>query len=213
MFTGIVTHIGIVEKLDYLPNKDLLFGLKLDNDLHNNDIKRTLEKGCSIACNGVCLTLIDRTISTNQIDFIFQVSAETLQKTNIKSWKIGDKINLEFALKVGDELGGHLVSGHIDGEVKLQEMIKVNNDSWRFLVAMPKDIRKFIANKGSVVLNGVSLTVNEVFDDCFSVNIIPHTFNNTNLGNLQVGDYLNLEVDLIARYLSRNLEVSSERPY
>jgi len=137
----------------------------------------------------------------------FQASPETLSKTNIKNWKIGDKINLEFALRMGDELGGHLVSGHIDDVVQVKKINLVNNDSWQFFIELPQNLKKFIAPKGSVVLNGVSLTVNEVLDDSFSVNIIKHTFDNTNFANLKAGDYLNLEVDLIARYLERLVNI------
>ena len=126
-----------------------------------------------------------------------------MAKTNIKHWQVGDKINLEFALRMGDELGGHLVAGHVDDVVKILEIKTVNNDSWRFSIELPKNLRKFIAPKGSVVLNGVSLTVNEVFDDNFNINIIKHTFDHTNFSNLKAGDFLNLEVDLIARYLER----------
>jgi len=198
MFTGIVTHTGTAKNLSYSSNQDLLITLEL-----SDQINRNLEIGCSISCNGTCLTLIKKEINHLFFNLFFQASPETLDKTNIKNWQIGDKINLEFALRMGDELGGHLVSGHIDDVVKVLEIKSVNQDSWRFAISLPQDLKKFVAPKGSVVLNGVSLTVNEVFDDNFSVNIIKHTFDNTNFSDLKIGDYLNLEVDLIARYLDK----------
>lgn len=212
MFTGIITHIGIVKNLAVAENKDLLITLELEGLAADRDFKI----GSSIACNGVCLTLVSHHSSLchphvggdpDKNTLEFQASAETLDKTNIKHWQIGDKINLEFALKMGDELGGHLVSGHIDDVVKVVNIVPINNDSWKFEMTLPKDLKKFIAPKGSVVLNGVSLTVNEVLNDVFCVNIIKHTFDNTTFGAkcgaLKIGNYLNLEVDLIARYLAR----------
>jgi len=203
MFTGIINHIGNVQNLSHYSNQDLLVTLEL-----SEQINRNLEIGCSIACNGVCLTLVK--VVSGQFSVVsleFQASPETLSKTNIKNWKIGDKINLEFALRMGDELGGHLVSGHIDDVVQVKKINLVNNDSWQFFIELSQNLKKFIAPKGSVVLNGVSLTVNEVLDDSFSVNIIKHTFDNTNFANLKAGDYLNLEVDLIARYLERLVNI------
>jgi riboflavin synthase len=194
MFTGIITNIGTVQNLTYSASQDLLITLEL-----HDQINRNLEIGCSIACNGACLTLTNKTANI----LTFQASAETLSKTNIKNWQIGNKINLEFALRMGDELGGHLVSGHVDNVVKVLEIQPINNDSWKFAIELPQNLRKFIAPKGSVVLNGVSLTVNEVLADAFSVNIIKHTFDHTNFSDLKINDYLNLEVDLIARYLEK----------
>ncbi len=203
MFTGIITNIGNVINLSHssnqasnqASNQDLLIALEPSSQT----IKRNLEIGCSVACDGICLTLVKK--ETNIL--FFQASPETLNKTNIKNWQIGDKINLEFALRMGDELGGHLVAGHIDDMVAVQEIKAINNDSWQFSIELPRDLSKFITPKGSVVLNGVSLTVNEVFDNAFNVNIIRHTFDHTNFSNLKISDYLNLEVDLIARYLEK----------
>ncbi len=194
MFTGIITNVVKLQNLSALSNQDLLITLELPK---NNN--RTLEIGCSIACNGACLTLVEKTKDT----LSFQASPETLNKTSIGSWKVGDKINLEFALRMGDELGGHLVAGHVDDVTKIIDIQSVNKDSWNFIIALPKNLTKFIAPKGSVVLNGVSLTINEVSDETFSVNIIKHTFDNTNFSSLKVGDTINLEVDLIARYVER----------
>lgn len=201
MFTGIITHIATVKNLTRSANKDLLISL----EINNQKITRNLEIGCSIACDGACLTLVSSANTANSQNIIlnFQASPETLKKTNIKNWKKGSKINIEFALRAGDELGGHLVSGHIDKTVKVKNIKKINKDSSQFLIELPKDLKKFIAPKGSVVLNGASLTVNEVLKDVFSVNVIKHTFDKTNFSNLKVGDELNLEIDLIARYINQ----------
>ncbi len=197
MFTGIITNIGIVKSLSRLENQDLMIVLNIDCQ----NSSRTFDIGSSIACNGVCLTLIKR----ESADFSFQASQETISKTNIKDWKIGDKINIEFALRMGDELGGHMVSGHIDCTVMVKKITAINNDSWCFSIELPQAFKSLITKKGSIVLNGVSLTINEVFDDSFSVNVIKHTFDNTNFSQLREGDFVNLEVDMIARYLERLL--------
>jgi riboflavin synthase len=194
MFTGIITHKAKVLGLSYLENQDLSITLEIDKAINRN-----LEIGCSVACNGVCLTLIRQVMKHLE----FQASAETLSKTNIKNWQIGDLINIEFALRMGDELGGHLVSGHIDDVVLVKNIQKQNQDSTKFLIELPNQFKKFIAPKGSIVLNGVSLTINQVLDDCFSVNIIHHTFESTNFSNLKIGDKINLEIDMIARYLDK----------
>lgn len=194
MFTGIITHIGSVKKLSHLANQDLLIEIELN---FPND--RSFEIGCSIACNGICLTLVNK----NSTTIFFQASPETLAKTNLKHWKINDKINIEFALRIGDELGGHLVSGHVDAKVKIKDIRQINSDSHKFTFEIPKDLKKFIAPKGSIVLNGVSLTINEVLENSFNINIIKHTFDHTNFSNLKIGDEVNLEVDLIARYLNQ----------
>jgi riboflavin synthase len=198
MFTGIITHIANVKNLSTSRAKDLLISL----EIKEQEINRDLKIGCSVACNGVCLTLVSYSKDSivNKVILNFQASSHTLLKTNIKSWKIGNKINIEFALKVGDELGGHFVSGHIDEAVKVKNIEKINKDSTAFLIDLPKNLKSFIAPKGSIVINGVSLTINEVLKDCFSVNIISHTFKNTNFANLKVESQVNLEVDLIARY-------------
>jgi riboflavin synthase len=200
MFTGIITHIGIVKTLNLKPNSDLEICLKFDEK-----IDRKLEIGCSISCNGACLTLTKKVEieKSKSKSLFFEASNETLSKTTIENWKINDEINLEFALRMGDELGGHLVSGHIDSVAKIANIRSENNDSTIFEIETPKDLKKFIAPKGSIVLNGVSLTVNQVFDNSFSINIISHTLNHTNFKSLKTGNYLNLEVDLIARYLEK----------
>jgi riboflavin synthase len=201
MFTGIITHLGKVEALKFDAKKDLL--LKISTD--KNQVKRSLQNGCSIACNGICLTLIKKEISGKKIIFSFQASKETCDKTNLKDWKISQEINLEFALRAGDELGGHMVLGHVDTTTKITEIKKIKG-SHQFTFETKKELMKFIAPKGSVTLDGVSLTVNEVKKNSFSVNIIPHTFANTIFQNYKIKNSVNLEIDSIARYLQNYLK-------
>ncbi len=200
MFTGIITNLGIVESLSSNKEKDLLIKISTQNKLD-----RKLKIGCSISCNGICLTLIKKEISGKKIIFSFQVSEETCKKTNLKNWKIGELINLEFAMQIGDEFGGHMVLGHIDDCVKIISIKKVK-DSFKFTLENKKNIRQFISSKCSVALNGVSLTVNEVKNSSFSVNIIPHTIKNTSFKNYKVKDLVNIEIDLIARYLKNLIQ-------
>ena len=157
--------------------------------------------GSSICCNGVCLTVIEKTAS-EPTSFDVEVSSESLSKSNVGSWKEGTKINLERSLKLGDELGGHIVSGHVDGIVELQSIEK-EGASHRISLDIPSNLAKFIAPKGSVTLDGISLTVNQVNDNSFGVNIIPHTWENTSFKSLHIGSILNMEVDVIARYVAR----------
>ncbi|MBU6141013.1 MAG: riboflavin synthase [Proteobacteria bacterium] len=191
MFTGIITHQGKVEELKQNSKKDLLLKIFVAKK-----INRKLTIGCSIACNGICLTLISQQKNT----LSFQASKETCDKTTLAKWKIGQEINLEFALRAGDELGGHLVSGHVDATAKIKKIESVK-DSKKFTFEAPKDLMKFIASKGSVTLDGISLTVNEVTKNLFCVNLIPHTIANTAFKNAAVGDLVNLEIDTIARYV------------
>ncbi|MEI7668577.1 MAG: riboflavin synthase, partial [Pseudomonadota bacterium] len=162
MFTGIITNNGKIKSIK--KTGDWIITIAVEN--FTND----LSIGASIACNGVCLTAIDKTENS----FSVQVSDETLAKTSLEKWQEGQIINLERALKVGDELGGHFVSGHVDGLAELVKKEKIN-DSWKLEFAAPKELAKYIAKKGSVTLDGVSLTVNEVLKDNFWVNIISHT--------------------------------------
>ncbi|MFN3846385.1 MAG: riboflavin synthase [Paracoccaceae bacterium] len=193
MFTGIVSDIG--EVLDVEQQGDLRARIGTRYDVGSIDI------GASIASDGVCLTVIATgTAPRNWYDV--QISAETVSKTNLARWVPGARVNLERALKVGDELGGHIVSGHIDG---VAEVVAVTpeGDSLRVTFRAPRDLAKFIAPKGSVALNGTSLTVNEV-DGCdFGINFIPHTQKATTWGDVAVGDRVNLEVDTMARYVAR----------
>ncbi|MEZ5772755.1 MAG: riboflavin synthase [Defluviimonas denitrificans] len=195
MFTGIVTDMG--EVLAVEQQGDLRARIATSYPVDTIDI------GASIACNGVCLTVI-ATGTTPRGWFDVDISAETVSKTNIgrNGWAPGKRINLERALKVGDELGGHIVSGHVDGVATIIEMHD-EGDSTRFTFRAPKELAGFIAPKGSVALNGTSLTVNEVNGTDFGVNIIPHTKEVTTWGGAAVGDAVNLEIDTLARYVAR----------
>ncbi len=195
MFTGIVTDIGEVVALDQKGDLRARIATAYPVD--------TIDIGASIACDGVCLTVV----ATGEMPrgwFDVEISAETVSKTNIGSggWHEGKRINLERALKVGDELGGHIVSGHVDGVAKIVEMHD-DGASTRFTFRAPETLAGFIAPKGSVALNGTSLTVNEVNGADFGVNIIPHTKSVTTWGHARVGDLVNLEIDTLARYVAR----------
>lgn len=201
MFTGIITNLGTVESLSCNSKKDLLLKISTAKNL----VKRKFEIGCSIAVNGICLTLIEKKILGRKIIFSFQASKETCEKTTLESWKINQKTNLEFALRVGDELGGHMVLGHVDATAEITKITKVK-DSHQFTFQAPKNLMKFISEKGSVTLDGVSLTVNEVQKESFSVNIIWHTLENTIFKNYQKGNFINLEIDAMARYAAKILQ-------
>ena len=194
MFTGIVTDIGEIRQLEHRGDLRARIGTAYDTG--------GIDIGASIACSGVCLTVI--TLGPDW--FEVEISAETLDKTTLGSWREGTRVNLERALKVGDELGGHIVSGHVDGLAEIVAMTP-EGDSIRYTFEAPEALAKFIAPKGSVALDGTSLTVNEV-DGCrFGVNIIPHTQTVTTWGGSQVGDKVNLEIDTLARYVARLAEV------
>ncbi len=194
MFTGIVTDMGEIRSLER--RGDLRARIGTSYDTSGIDI------GASIACSGVCLTVVE--LGSDWFDV--EISAETLDKTNVGAWVEGQKINLERALKVGDELGGHIVSGHVDGLAKIIEM-RPEGDSVRYTFEAPRSLARFIAPKGSVALDGTSLTVNEVEDTRFGVNIIPHTQEVTTWGASKVGDKVNLEIDTLARYVARLAEM------
>ncbi|SHF23184.1 riboflavin synthase alpha chain [Ruegeria intermedia] len=195
MFTGIVTDIGTIIELEQ--QGDLRARIRTGYDTAGIDI------GASIASDGVCLTVI--ALGDDWYDV--QISAETVSKTNLDGWQVGKRVNLERALKVGDELGGHIVSGHVDG---VAEVIAVTDegDSTRVTLRAPRDLARFIAPKGSVALNGTSLTVNDV-DGCdFGINFIPHTKEVTTWGDVKVGDRVNIEIDTLARYVARLSEMT-----
>lgn len=194
MFTGIISAIGKITELEHRQGdvRVSIYAPKLGFD----DVRL----GDSIACNGVCLTAVEL------IDqgFIADVSVETLSLTTIEHWKVDTGINLEKAMQASDRFGGHIVSGHVDG---IGEVVSLHEDarSWRFRIRAPRDLAKYIAHKGSITVDGTSLTINKVEGAEFELNIVPHTMTHTVMGDYQVGTKVNLEVDLVARYLERLL--------
>lgn len=193
MFTGIITDLGKVISVEQ--RGDARFEIATAYDLETIDI------GASICCSGCCLTVVEK----GKNSFFVDVSAESLSRTTLKNWKEGTLINLERSLKIGDELGGHLVSGHVDGVGEITA-IKPEGDSKRFTFRVPEELAPFIATKGSVALDGTSLTVNEVAGNSFGVNVIPHTQAVTSWGQSRVGDPVNVEIDMLARYVARLAE-------
>ncbi|MFD1193440.1 riboflavin synthase [Seohaeicola saemankumensis] len=199
MFTGIITDIGTLRKVEQ--RGDLRARIGTAYRVEGIDL------GASIACDGVCLTVVAKGTDEKGGWFDVDISAETVSKTNLSGWTTGRRVNLERALKVGDELGGHIVSGHVDGLAEVVA-IREDGDSTRVTLRAPKALARFIAPKGSVALNGTSLTVNEV-DGCdFGINFIPHTKQMTTWGDVAVGDSVNLEIDTLARYVARLAEMS-----
>ena len=195
MFSGIIENKGFVFKFE--KQKD--FRLVLDTNLKYKDIK----KGSSVCCNGICLTVISKKKKKKYTQLSFDVSQETINCSNFNVIKKGDEINIEKSLRVGDEISGHFVFGHVDDTSKLISIKKVG-DSHEIKLEISKKIKKFIAKKGSVSLNGISLTVNQVKNSFIVINIIPFTWLNTNLKGLKIGDRINLEVDMLARYVTQN---------
>jgi riboflavin synthase len=193
MFTGIITDIGSVRAVRQ--EGDTRFEITTAYDLAG------VAMGASISCNGCCLTVIEKGPDW----FAIQASAETLSKTTLGQWRPGTRVNLERALKIGDELGGHIVSGHVDG---LGEIISITpeGDSQRYKFRVPPELARFIAPKGSVAIDGTSLTVNEVEGDTFGVNIIPHTQAVTTWGAASAGQRVHIEIDMLARYVARLTE-------
>ncbi len=195
MFSGIIENKGFVFKFE--KQKD--FRLVLDTNLKYKDIK----KGSSVCCNGICLTVISKKKKKKYTQLSFDVSQETINCSNFNVIKKGDEINIEKSLRVGDEISGHFVFGHVDDTSKLISIKKVG-DSHEIKLEISKKVKKFIAKKGSVSLNGISLTVNQVKNNFIVLNIIPFTWLNTNLKGLKIGDRINLEVDMLARYVTQN---------
>ena len=196
MFSGIISALGVVKNITY-------------NDIYSVDIEITrtnledfetsenlIKVGCSIACSGVCLTLIKK----NDNILTFNISKETMNKSNLSNWKTGDLVNLERALRVGDEIGGHFVTGHVDTVLELQKILEEDGSKILY-IKLNNEISPYIASKGSVTIEGISLTVNDVKNDYFNVNIIPFTWDNTSLKNIKVNDFVNVEIDLLSRYL------------
>ena len=197
MFTGLIQEIGTITSLDTRGDWIITISAPLT--------VKDLSIGCSVACSGVCLTVI------NLFDtaFVVQASHETLDTTSAEFWEVGTKLNLERALRMGDELGGHIVSGHVDGIAKVVSRT-AESDSLRFIFEVPEAFAPYLAPKGSVSLDGISLTVNEVDGVQFGVNVIPHTQKATTMGARQVGDLLNFEIDTIARYVHRMLQAQGK---
>ena len=191
MFTGIITDVGRVRAARET-NRDRRFEIETGFDT------ATIDVGASISHAGCCLTVVEKGAGW----FAVEVSRETLSLTTLSDWTSGRRINLERAAKVGDELGGHIVSGHVDG---IGQVLSAQSEggSHRVRIRAPKPLHRLIASKGSITVEGVSLTVNEVEDDIFGVNLIPHTWDVTTLGEMQVGSRVNLEIDMLARYLAR----------
>lgn len=197
MFTGIITAIGTISAVE--KDGDWILRIKTPWDC------AAIALGASIACSGVCLTVVDRAEDWFQV----AVSAESLSRTTIGGWQVGTHINLERALSLGDELGGHIVSGHVDGLATLLS-ITPSEDSHRLIFQVPDSLSGFIAEKGSVALDGISLTVNQVDGNQFGVNIIAHSWTHTTLADRKAGDIINLEIDMLARYVARLMQVQGE---
>ncbi|NUY39890.1 riboflavin synthase [Wolbachia endosymbiont of Litomosoides brasiliensis] len=194
MFKGIITNIGTIINTTICSNSDQIFHIKAQNLFSTH-------KGDSIACSGVCLTVVD---IINDV-FTIQISQETIKVSNLSAWKVGKKINLEKAMRLSDKIDGHLVQGHVDEIVRILT-INQNFGSYEIKLLCPQELIKFIAKKGSVTLDGVSLTVNSVMSREFTVNIIPYTWQNTTFQYNKVNDHLNLEVDIISRYLDQLMQ-------
>lgn len=194
MFTGIVTDIGRIRRLERAGDLRARIGTAYAPE--------SIDIGASIACDGICLTVVDRGADAEGAWFDVQLSAETLARTTAGGWAAGRRLNLERSLRVGDELGGHIVTGHVDGVARVVAL-RGEGDSTRIRFAAPAELAGFIAPKGSVALNGTSLTVNEVEGAEFGVNLIPHTLAVTTWGSVRAGDAVNLEIDTLARYVAR----------
>ncbi len=193
MFTGIIRDMGeVIAVTEGAQSRRL--------QIRTSFAVKDIAIGASVACDGCCLTVVEK-----GADWLaFDVSGETLSKTNVGAWEEGTKVNLETSLRMGDEMGGHMVSGHIDGLATLESVVK-EGDAWRLKIRAPDALAPYIAPKGSVALNGISLTVNEVGGPVFGVCIIPHTWQVTNISGLKPGDRINLEIDMLARYVARIL--------
>jgi riboflavin synthase len=199
MFTGIISDIGRVRRV--MPGSDVRLDIETIYD------PAGIALGASIACSGVCLTVIEKGTDAARHWFAVEVSPETLSLTTLANWTAGTAVNLERAMKVGDEFGGHIVSGHVDGVGEIVSAKPVG-DKWgstEFVFGAPAKLMRYIAAKGSITLNGVSLTVNKVAGDSFAVNVIPHTLKATTFGQAQPGDPVNIEIDMLARYVARAL--------
>jgi riboflavin synthase len=194
MFTGIITDVGTVQLVTQRGDKSFKIATTYD--------PTSVDIGASISCSGACLTVVAKGGRAGEAWFSVDVSPETLEKTTADNWTVGTRINLERPLQVGEEIGGHIVSGHVDGIGEVLQ-VKADGDHTRIVIRPPKPLAKFIAPKGSIALDGISLTVNEVDRETFGVSIIPHTSKVTTWGTLKPGDKVNIEIDMLARYLAR----------
>ncbi len=199
MFTGIITDVGRVRAIQHVDDGRL----EIETAFDTGDIAI----GASVACSGCCLTVIEKGAGW----LAFEASGETRRLTTLGTWREGTAVNLERALKAGDELGGHIVSGHVDGMAELVAR-ETEGESLKLTFRAPDALAPFIAAKGSVTLDGVSLTVNTALAQDFTVNIIPHTQEQTTLGSLAVGGAVNLEIDMLARYVARLMQMNGEAP-
>ena len=197
MFTGIVQEVGRILDVTQGGDTRLEIGCKR--------AAGTIGIGASIACSGICLTVVEKGVRDGTNWFAVEASAETRSRTTLGGWRKGDGVNLEPAMRLGDELGGHIVSGHVDGVGRVTA-VTPEGDSHRLTIEAPEELAKFIASKGSICVDGISLTVNEVGGNRFGVNIIPHSWAVTNLGGAAPGRKVNLEIDLLARYVARLTE-------
>jgi|SRR5215472_6030279 len=193
MFTGLVTDVGKIRHLEKRGDTHVVIDTNYD--------VASIDLGASIACSGVCMTVVDKG-NSNDRWFAVTASGETLSKTTLGDWKVGDGVNLERPMRVGDEFGGHIVTGHVDGTAELTRLVP-EGESTRMTFQVPQSFARFIVPKGSVALDGVSLTVNEVEGTRFGVNIIPYTFKVTTFGRAKPGWKVNFEIDLLARYVAR----------
>lgn len=201
MFTGIVTDIGRIRAVTTTgagAGEGRRFEVETAFDVSD------VEMGASIAHAGACMTVVDKGVDQGQNWYAIEVSAESLSKTTLGGWQVDSRVNLERAMRLGDELGGHIVSGHVDGVGQVVKR-ESDGDSVRFTFRAPGDLAKYLAPKGSITIDGVSLTVNEVDGATFGINVIPHTQQVTTIGALQAGDQVNLEIDMLARYVARLL--------
>jgi riboflavin synthase len=197
MFTGIVTDVGEVVSVERRGDTRLVIRTGFNAE--------DLAIGASVACSGCCLTVVERSAGSFSVD----ASAETLSRTTLGGWRNGTRVNLERSLRLGDELGGHLMSGHVDGVGEILS-IRAEGGSKRFRFRLPRELARFVASKGSIALDGTSLTVNEVEGSEFGVNIIPHTLSVTSWGEAREGDRVNVEIDMLARYVARLAEFSGK---
>ena len=199
MFTGLIRGLAKITQIEGTDEKQMRF--------HVTGLDKLPEEGASVSCNGCCLTALKVAREDDGYSFSADLSPETLKATGADQWVVGELINIEPSLRLGEEMGGHIVSGHVDGQAVIEQINNLGGNH-ELSVRVPDEFKAYVAPKGSVALNGVSLTVNQVEGDMFTVNIIPHTWAVTNLGQLNIGDRVNFEIDMLARYMARMLDVA-----